>query len=328
MPLPDPCHFSDFTEITAPDLADFEVGYLSAGGSESNRRLRNRLLLGLGGFTPGHRLTLTSGTPVTTSDVTGAGTLYYTPWLHNLVRLWDGSAWRLFAQSEVSLALTLTSGKNYDVFLKYNAGTPILALSAAWTNDTTRADALGTQDNVTVLSSDHTYLWVGTIRASGTNTTEDSCVKRFVWNAQNRVARKLKRVESTSSWTYNSTTWRQANAASANKVEVVIGQAGDPVDLTASIFGSATTSAGGYLDIGVDWSSGAGTADVQAPLGTGLESGTTGEDTLLARLIDSPAAGYHSYTWLESTSGATVTFYGGTNRQYTGISGLVGTLLA
>jgi hypothetical protein len=37
------------------------------------------------------RLTLTSGVPVTTADVAGVGTIYYTPSTGRLVPLWDGA---------------------------------------------------------------------------------------------------------------------------------------------------------------------------------------------------------------------------------------------
>ena len=114
----------------------------------------------------GGRLTLTSGTPVTTADVTGAGTLYYTPYVNGQIALYDGSStWTVYTFTERSLALTVTSGKNYDVFAYNNSGTVTLELSAAWTNDTTRADALTTQNGVTVKSGATTRRWLGTIRA-------------------------------------------------------------------------------------------------------------------------------------------------------------------
>ena len=40
----------------------------------------------------GFRLTLTTATPVTTSDVTGATTLYLTPYSHNCIGLYDGTS--------------------------------------------------------------------------------------------------------------------------------------------------------------------------------------------------------------------------------------------
>ncbi|MBI3273339.1 MAG: hypothetical protein HYZ53_30400, partial [Planctomycetes bacterium] len=140
------------------------------------------------------RLTLTSGTPVTTADVTAAGTLFFTPYKGNRVALHDGSAWSVSTFTERSLSLTLTSGKNYDVFLFDNAGTLTLELSAAWTNDTTRADALAVQDGVYVKSGATTRRYLGTLRASAANQTEDSKTKRFVWNYYNRTHRALEKV--------------------------------------------------------------------------------------------------------------------------------------
>src|SRR5262245_45446838 len=137
------------------------------------------------------RLTLTSGAAVTTSDVTGAGTLYFTPFGGSRVALYDGARWRLHSFSERSLGLTLTSGKNYDVFLYDNAGTLTLELSSAWTNDTTRATALATQNGICVKSGAPTRRYLGTLRASGSNVTEDSLSKRFLWNYGHRCLRLL-----------------------------------------------------------------------------------------------------------------------------------------
>ena len=99
------------------------------------------------------RLTLTSATPVTPADVTGATTIYCTPYKGNQIALYDGSSsWNTRTSAEFSLALgTLTSGKPYDVFCYDNAGTPTLEF-LAWTNDTTRATALVYQDGVLVKS--------------------------------------------------------------------------------------------------------------------------------------------------------------------------------
>ena len=44
---------------------------------------------------PGGRMTLTQGTAVTTADVTGAATLYYEPYLHNRMPIFDGERVRL-----------------------------------------------------------------------------------------------------------------------------------------------------------------------------------------------------------------------------------------
>lgn len=93
-------------------------------------------LLGLLRVAPGGRLTLTSGTPVTTSDVTGATTVYYTPYQSDVMVMWDGTRWVPVQFGETSLALgTVTSGVPYDVFGYLSAGA--LALEKlAWLNAT------------------------------------------------------------------------------------------------------------------------------------------------------------------------------------------------
>jgi hypothetical protein len=300
---------SALAEVSVPDFSD-DVYLVDNTGPTSNKVGTDRLF-GLAGLLPGGRLTLTTAVPVTTADVTAAGTIYYTPYLHDRIRVWDGTRWlyKIFAES--SLALTVTSGKNYDVFLDDDIAT--LSLSAAWTNDTTRADALGTQDSVTVLASDHTKLWLGTIRASGTNTTEDSGGgtttqvggKRFVWNAYNQVLRFIAVKDTTDSWSYNTHTIRQANAAAGNKVEYVTGSAASFVSasLIAGIVVNNNNSLEAVAGIGVD-----STTTLSGIRGAAFIS-------VVASLIVSfpafykgyPGLGYHYLSWNEAGATATGT---------------------
>ena len=80
------------------------------------------------------RLTLTSGLPVTTSDVTAAVNVYYTPNNRGaLIALYDGtSRWNFYTLTEVALGLTSKiKGVMYDVFITQTSGT--LAInSTAW----------------------------------------------------------------------------------------------------------------------------------------------------------------------------------------------------
>src|SRR5262249_36530204 len=126
---------------------------------------------------PGLRLTLESGVPVSTTEQSAKGTLYYTPFTSGAITSYTSTACASEMSAQQSLGLTVTSGKNYDVFYLHGTG---LVLSSAWASDTTRTDALGTQDGVQVLASDHTKLWIGTIRASGTNQCTDAAAFRFV----------------------------------------------------------------------------------------------------------------------------------------------------
>ena len=193
---------------------------------------------------PQGRLTLTSGTPVTTSDVTAATTLYYTPFVGNLIPLYNGSNWALSQFSELSIAVPATTNTLYDVFIYDNAGTLTLEL-VAWTNDTTRATTLSRQDGLLVKTGDATRLYVGSFRTTGTSgQTEDSAVKRYCWNTFNRVTKRMQRVDTTNSWTYSTATQRYANGDGANQLDVVRGLNEDAVYiyLAAAVYSSTATT--------------------------------------------------------------------------------------
>jgi hypothetical protein len=261
------------------------------------------------GFCQG-RLTLTTATPVTSSDVTGATTMYFTPYKGNLLALYDGSAlWKVYPFTELSLALgTLTSSIPYDVFVYDNSGTPTLEFTA-WTNDTTRATALTTQNGVYVKTGATTRRYLGTFRTTSTTQTEDSFAKRFVWNYYNRVERPMRVIEGTDSWAYTSATWRQANGSTANQLDFVVGVNEVKVDAVVSA------------------SSASSSTDIVRRTGIGLDATaapTTGCLVAVARPNDTnkiivssiitvyPGVGRHFLAWLE---------YGGTNVSFHGDDG-------
>lgn len=185
------------------------------------------------------RLTTETGVPLSTSDRTAQSTLYFTPYLGNLISLYDGTSWTLHSFTERSLALSsLTSGKNYDVFIYNNAGTLTLELSAAWSTDTARTDALTLQDGIYVKSGATTRRWLGTVRTTGTTTIEDSQAKRFVWNAYNQLARSMDYVTS-SDHTYASATIRAWDGSSNHRIQFVTGSS---IEFLVDFFGDASSS--------------------------------------------------------------------------------------
>ncbi len=66
-----------------------------------------------------------------------------------------------------------------------------LRLSSAWTDDTTPASAIGSQDDVPVLGSDAMQLLLGTIYTTGTASIEDSRANRYVGNLYHQQPRPL-----------------------------------------------------------------------------------------------------------------------------------------
>jgi hypothetical protein len=84
-------------------LADGNWGLLGAAGMK------------LPGLNNG-RLSLSSGVPVTTSDVTGATTIYWVPYKGNEISLYDGSTWVGLHETEKSVAVPSTVCQCFDIF--------------------------------------------------------------------------------------------------------------------------------------------------------------------------------------------------------------------
>lgn len=256
------------------------------------------------------RLTGTTATPVTSSDVTNITTIYFTPYTGNLIGLFDGTNWSTYVFSEISLALgTLTSGLPYDVFVYNNAGTLTLELTA-WSNTTTRVTALVFQNGIYVKTGATTRRYLGTIYTTSTTQTQDTATQRYVWNYYNRVRRPLLRQESTASWTYTTATWRQANGSASNQVEVVIGAQEATLDLSvATAISNGTGGISGAIGVGEDSTS--------TPLDTGVGGFAQSNATnsayvpVVYSLGRQPAVGRHVYAWLEySVATGTMTWAG------------------
>lgn len=277
-------------------------------------------------FAPGGRLTGTTLVPVNTANVTAIGTIYYTPYLHNRVWL-KRTNWELHAFAEVSLALTVTSGSVYDVFLYSNAGTPTLE-TLVWTNTTTRATAivLDTDTKFMIKSGDATRLYVGTIYATGSNTIIDTEYSRHIFNAYNRVPRRLYTYDATNSWTYGTTSFRASRnqtgtpAGTINKFDFVIGgMAADSV--VPCVFNCGLTGAGYDGRIGIAMNS----TTVPAKIGNTLCGSATVEANVNVGSNFIPALGYSYVIGLEYASAASITVYGdnGGTPPWTALEGII-----
>lgn len=265
---------------------------------------------------PGGRLTLTTAVPVTTSDVTAATTVYYTPYVNNVVALWDGNIWMPTVFSEVSLALgTLTNGQGYDVFGFLSSG----ALSTellAWTNSTTRATAVTLQDGRPCKSGDKTRLHLGSFYTTSTTTTEDSGGgavtnvggNRYLWNTYNRVPRFIAVRDTSVGWNYTTATIRSANNNGANAVRYFCGLAGD--SLVAQISAGAevknNTVAAAFVGVGVDT-----TTTVSGVANAGFNAGgPTAIGPVVCTYKGQMLLGQHYLAWLESGGDSNCFFEG------------------
>jgi len=216
------------TEETTPTSDDLIYLVDDPDGSPASRKTT----LGSGIMNYGvcqGRLTLTSNTPVTTSDVSSATGTYYTPYVGDQIGLYNSSGtWSVLQFTETYLSLNgYTASKPYDIFAYHTTGTLALE-SLIWTNATTRATALTYQDGILVKSGDATRRYLGTIYINSTGgQTEDTLLQRFVWNMYNQESRMLQDAYS-STHTYTTASWRAWNNSTtlgSGRVEFVMGLA-------------------------------------------------------------------------------------------------------
>lgn len=133
------------------------------------------------------------------------------------ISLYATSKWNVLTFAETSVSVPATTTTPFDIYAYNNTGTVALE-TVNWTNDTTRATALTTQDGV-YMNGDTTRRYLGTARTTGASAkTEDSVQKRFLWNECNRVARKLLAQSNSDTWNYTSASWRAANNSTTTGV--------------------------------------------------------------------------------------------------------------
>lgn len=251
------------------------------------------------------RLTLTTAVPVTTSDVTGATTVYFTPYKGNRISLYTNSAWTLYTFTEKSVALgTLGSATiPNDVFIYDNSGTLTLEM-VAWSSTTARATALVLQDGVLVKSGSTNKRYLGTFTPTSTTTTEDSVLNRQLGNYYNRQPREILVTDATGSWTQTATSFTQRGSKQANfticvqeiRVRMVI----------RGIYQHALQGHVGSVGLGLD-----SNTNVAQILGFGgQQTAGFGLSLITSEYFGYPSIGSHSMRWLEATDAGTVTFFG------------------
>ena len=223
------------------------------------------------------RLTLTTGTPITTADVASSTSVYFTPYMGDGLAVPNtaGTGWVLHHFTELSCNnfSSLTADKNYDVFVWWNAagGALNLSIGPAWSSDTARGTGAGTTEldtlngvlvnKVVMLAGDAMGVkcgrYLGTVRSISTTATTDTARQRFVANLYNRVDRKLAVYDSTDTWSHaNAGAFEAARNQSPNlnQVEVLIPHAwaDEAVLLNASSSPSAAGTCYASVAIGVD----------------------------------------------------------------------------
>jgi hypothetical protein len=285
--------------------------------------------------TPGGRLTLSSATPVMTSDVSNSTSIYYTPYVHDKIQIYDGTNWTVTTFTELTNTTTdntknpaaVGADSNYDLFVWNDSGTLRLVRGPAWTSATARGTGAGTTElervngiwvnkiAITNGPAAQRGTYVGTVRSDASSTIDWELGGGaaggdpgflFVWNAYNRREVRVQVRDTTDSWTYGtSATWRAANNSSSNRVSYVCGMAEDGV--TAYWHIQAVGSVSGFAVCGI------GVSTTTAASGIMFRNGSTATSPMAVAAYDGiPGLGYQYISAIEYTdNGSTpVTFYG------------------
>jgi hypothetical protein len=258
--------------------------------------------------TNGFRLGVVSGSPL--ANASAVSTLYLTPYTGNVIALYDNvnTIWKPYYLNEQSITIAATANTNYDVFAYDNGSGSVVFEQLAWTSDTVRATALTTQNGVWVKSGATNRRYIGTFRASATNTTDSSLLKRLVFNASNRVLLPFRYSPTATSYsavTSSGTPFARNWANSANsRVPFVVGLQGAYFE--ADVFTQVLTGSNGIYAIGVN-------IDISSAINAECAAAVYGPQTFQGSLhgnfkSSEIAVGYHTAEWVEvysSTGGTT-----------------------
>lgn len=289
---------TQLARVTSLSDSDLFVVVVNVGSAPETKAIEKSNAINGGGgdkYPCEARLTLETGVAISTTDQDAKGTVYLTKYTGDQVAVYDGSSeWTtLTLGSDLSITLsTLSASLPHDVFAYDNAGS--LAIEAlAWTNTTTRATALTTQNGVYVKSGATTRRYIGTIYLDASKQCYDSQLHRWVWNYYNRVDKMLyKNIEA--AHTYALTTKRYYNNDSSQYVDLVVGI--DDSIPTASISGQwsniTTGTDTGYALIGLD-----GATTSYSPYAANSINGRLSAPVFLS---GQSLLGYHKFTILES----------------------------
>jgi hypothetical protein len=215
-------------------------------------------------LTPQGRLTLVSNTPVMTSDVVNATTVYYTPYVGSYLPACTSVCAGSWAQfNELTLTLNAShqlAGNIYDLFVFQSGASLVLGansvpwpsinsrgsgfaqlhlVSGIWTSATGTGSSLyynGTTGYSDILNP----VYVGSIYMTGDGETSmqfkpaaaagGSNPILGLYNAYNRVRVTSEESDSNSSWTYNSPSVQPADNNSNNSIRLIDGLAQSRVE--------------------------------------------------------------------------------------------------
>lgn len=254
-------------------------------------------------------------TGAVSSNITAKGvantSIYYTPYNHNLISLWNGYRWQTLEFSELTLAIgTVTSNKMFDIFAYIDAGSVAIE-KIEWTSDLVRATGVSRQDGRLCKTGDKTRLLLGSFYSNSTTSTLNITSSMCLANIYNTLKFYAQQREIATSWTYSSSAaFQQVNNSTGNQIDFIISNLKSSLtaNMRAKVLNSTATAREVTISVGIDSIVSHGSALAQRSTCTSSIYGYPSSDMLNIQ-IDS---GKHSLTALERGAGAdTQTWYGG-----------------
>lgn len=228
--------------------------------------------------TPGGRLTLSSATPIMTSDVSNSTSIYYTPYIHDKVPIYNGTNWIITTFTELTNTTTdntknpaaVGASSNYDLFVWSDSGTLRLGRGPAWTSDTARGTGAGTTElervngiwmnkiAITNGPAAKRGTYVGTIRSNASSTIDwelgglgaaGDAIVLHVDNAYNAVPIHAESRDSTDSWVYTTAAWRAANNSALMRASFICGL---PGKFVSAVYNGMAIAANSWIGVCLD----------------------------------------------------------------------------
>ena len=288
-------------------------------------------------------LTLTTLTPIIPSDVTAATSVFYTPYVGNLVPIYNGSSFNptVFTELQLTLNAAHAASNIYDVFVFNNSGVPTVVTGPSWSAGTsgsitagscargtgaggtalTRLNGVLTNTvQITGRNGATTYTinanlatYVGSLFMDGTNG-QISCHRSWgkdrkwgVWNAFNRANIFIQEGDTlgaSSVTTYS--TFGAYNADATNRITLFTGLAEEQAYCTVNMEGiQGAVNRSFYAAIGLNSTTTAtGTVGKVQGIASDMRSTITGSAFI------QPALGINAIQQLIASDGVTVTYVG------------------
>jgi hypothetical protein len=278
----------------------------------------------------GHRLTLSSNTPVMSSTVSAATSIISTPYTSGLLLLWNGSNFVPTNCAEFSQTLADTTkspaaavaNSTYDVFAWNDGGTCRLSRGPVWTNNTTRSAGTALSRANSGILSNSVAITNGPAAAFGTYmgtiktdvggatvsfipaTTSATCspANNGIWNYYNRMPFNAELRTTRSTYAYSGATRVAANDTNC-AINYVAGASEDGIFVSQSqqTVGAAVGNVAG-ISIGVNSTSSASSAWSR------VGAAASASNPQVANLTGIAALGHTVYYPLEATNLTTSNF--------------------